>query len=221
MSALSFVYLNPVPTKAEALWDAESAASQLAQKALYKASIGNKGGAYDLTQQASTNGTSTLQAACLSSLTDQLLNKTGAVNPFKPDTLISDDILFQTNDNSIQILLTSANIDIGLENTIVKTPLTGKRGTVKEFIQARDYTIDISGSLFSDSQNAYPIDLFIQFVELFNTEANLKVANVRLNKLGINYVVMENYFFPKSKFLSVCEFKLKLLSDNPFSLTVT
>lgn len=131
-------------------------------------------------------------------------------------------------DGVYEIILIGAEISAMRNNTIVSTPLVGRKGTVKEFIAAQDYKIEISGNLrrseyqYSREETysrAYPIEMLREFVKLIETQDLIEIGNVFLNSLGITKVVLERHSFQQSdKFQNMQPFRFSFVSDEDIDL---
>ena len=125
--------------------------------------------------------------------------------------------------DGVIVYLCDVFIDVSLQNTIVKTPLTGLKGTVKEYVCGEDYKVTISGSLISDRQDAYPIKELRKFIELLEKEKPIKVASVYLDAFKIDTLVLESYKIPQSgsKFMNQQSFSLNFISDMDVKLEIS
>ncbi len=132
-----------------------------------------------------------------------------------------NNIILKSFDGSVEIELITAECDVVPSNTIVETPIIGKRGTVKEYISSNDYKVNISGMVFSDSANSFPLYEQIAFKKLLDTERYFEVDSVYLGLWGITKLVYKTGSFkPNKKFVNAFDFKLQCLSDEDFSLYV-
>lgn len=131
-------------------------------------------------------------------------------------------LLLYSNDTWIELI--DVKINVTRKNTIVSTAMVGARGTVKEFINARDYSVKINGNLHNLTEdrladlrngNIYPI---VELAELNNILSQLEVfsvANVFLNTLGIDKLVLDavNYDQHKQKYFNILPFTIDFISD--------
>lgn len=70
--------------------------------------------------------------------------------------------------------LPAAAISIKGKKTIIETPLTGRRGSVKELISVDDYEITMHGVIMSDDEN-YPEQIVQQFRDLYEQNEAVKL----------------------------------------------
>ncbi|MBP8040346.1 MAG: hypothetical protein KAZ36_00375 [Bacteroidales bacterium] len=135
---------------------------------------------------------------------------------------VRNNLIFEDNKRSVKILIWDVRIDTSFENTIVKTPVTKRRVTIKEYISAKDYSFTVSGSLIADSQFYFPLDELKEFIRLFEIEENFNVRNVFINAFDVHKVVLESANIPQSsaKFINAIPFNLKLISDQDVQLSI-
>ncbi|MDD4700014.1 MAG: DUF6046 domain-containing protein [Oscillospiraceae bacterium] len=166
-----------------------------------------------------------LSASELATDNESLLSTSGAKSPYMSggNDAVRNNIIFKSNDDSLMIQLVDVKINTTQSNTIVRTPLAGRRGTVKEYIQATDFAFDVSGSIISPVANAFPLDYLKSFIKLFSTERNINVENVLMNSFGVQKVVMDRYTIDQqsTKYVNTINFKLSLISDDDIELNVT
>lgn len=70
--------------------------------------------------------------------------------------------------------LPAAAISIKGKKTIIETPLTGRRGSVKELISIDDYEINMHGVIMSEDSN-YPEESVQQFRDLYEQNEAIKL----------------------------------------------
>lgn len=150
----------------------------------------------------------------------------GYRSPYKAsaNAVVRNTLVFNDEEGNALLAIVNAKINVTQENVIVKTPLTGKRGTVKEFIQASDYKFDITGSLISDVRNAFPLEDLGLFLDIMKTTDVLHVTNVFMYQfLRGDNVVMESYSLDQQsqKYVNIIDFKLTLISDQDLQFATT
>jgi hypothetical protein len=156
---------------------------------------------------------------------DAILSTSNDVSPYAASDNrfpVRNNLIFEANDRSLKIALWDIKIDTTFENTIVKTAVTKRKGTVKEKISAKDYSFTLSGNLISDSQYHFPLTELQEFIKLFEIEDNFNVTNVLMNTFGVHKVVLESASIPQSsaKFVNAIPFNIKLVSDEDIDLTI-
>jgi hypothetical protein len=118
-------------------------------------------------------------------------------------TPIFSDLIFEISDKEA-LRIIDAIIVVSKSKTIVKSILLSKvanttvEGLFKEYISAGDYNISIKGSIASDVQNSYPIELMKQLIAV----SKLKVVSVvcpYLQLFDINDIVIEDIEWPQEE----------------------
>jgi len=116
-------------------------------------------------------------------------------------------------------------ISISSRKTIIETPLTERRGTVKEVINTMDYEIVIKGFIIG-TQGSFPEADVTKLRDAFeqNTAMSIKcpvtdIFLVRPGRSGSDMVVIKELRFPPvTAIINVRPYELHLVSDEPFSL---
>jgi len=129
------------------------------------------------------------------------------------DIPVNNLILKNKNNDFIEFV--NAKINVKKENTIVETVLVNRRGTIKEYINAKDYTVDISGDIMADC-NCYPINLIREINCFLSKPEVFDVVNTYLDEYEISKLVFRNGDFlqQSQKFFNVLPFKFSFTSDN-------
>ncbi len=129
-------------------------------------------------------------------------------------------IMFKFEDITAE--LTGAKISVTRKNTIVSTALTGRTGTVKEYIRGEDYQISITGELINTNASkptAYPVEQLKVLVKLLAVEDQVQISSAYLNIFDISTVVLKSCLFNQSsKYVNTQPFKFEFLSDNDVDL---
>lgn len=155
---------------------------------------------------------------------DDQLSIDGRKSPY--DTAAGDVVrnllVLSTQDDAVSLVFVDININVAQENEVKKTPLLKRSGSIKEFIQAKDYVVNVKGSLMSSSPGAFPYDMLQSLARLLKTPETLKVANKYLEAFDIYNVVVERVDFKQQeqKYMNVLPFTIKLISDENYELEV-
>jgi len=101
----------------------------------------------------------------------------------------------ESNGNS-QVLLRIDTVLIAVSQTknIVKTPIMGRKGTIKEYISDGDFMIDIRGMIVSPYPQYFPKDEVSLLNELLSLSKAIPVACDFLQLFGIESMVVEDFF---------------------------
>ena len=116
-------------------------------------------------------------------------------------------------------------ISISGRKTIVETPLTERRGTVKELINIEDYEIVIKGFIIG-ATNDFPENDVAILRNIYEQNSALSIQCpltdiflLRPDRSGSDQVVIKDLRFPGIKAVkNVCPYELHMVSDEPFNL---
>lgn len=125
------------------------------------------------------------------------------------------------------IELPNAMMRISGQKEILKTPLQGQRGTVKELINIDDYQITIRGLIIGE-QPEYPEDMVKQLRKLYERneaiELRCPISDIFLvtpEREGFDKVVIEAIDFPEvNGTMNVRPYEIRLISDEEFDLFI-
>ncbi len=117
-------------------------------------------------------------------------------------------------------------ISIYSRKTMIETPVTERRGTVKELINIQDYDITIKGFIITKA-NEFPENDVTTLRNIYEQNAALSIQCpltdiflLRPDRSGSDQVVItELKFHEVSGIKNVRPYELRLLSDEPFNLT--
>jgi hypothetical protein len=112
---------------------------------------------------------------------DRLIFQSGSYKTLNDETVNYDELIINT------VLLT-----VNQSKNIVTTSLQGRTGTIKEYVSAGDYTIDIQGIISSDGVT-YPEEEVNVLVSLLNAPTELRVTSNFLNFFNINDIVITDF----------------------------
>lgn len=131
-------------------------------------------------------------------------------------------LILATPDDSKIIVFYDVKINVSQRNTIIETPLTGREGSVKEFIQSNDFKVSIVGNFISLNKNQYPITELREFVKFIKQPYSFKVANVYLESFNITNLVLESadYNQQNQQFFNLLPFSFSFLSDTEFDFEI-
>ena len=113
----------------------------------------------------------------------------------------------------------SALININQPRNIVKTPIQGRNGTVKEYISDGDYEISVRGIIASDKALRSPREFIESLHNLLLEQNEIVLVSDFIGLFKITYVVVENYNFSQIEgSVNQIQFDIKLISDEPVEL---
>lgn len=104
---------------------------------------------------------------------------------------------------------------------VIKTPIAGRNGTVKQYINMGDFDVQINGVFTSQVPDSRPDLLIRQLHDITNSTAEVNVASNFLNLFGIQSLVFERCEFPQNQEgRDVQHFQLDCISETPFAIKV-
>lgn len=112
---------------------------------------------------------------------------------------------------------------VGISNSknVVTTPISGRNGTIKEYINRGDYQINISGMIMSNIDNVFPVDRVRKFIRICEKEEAISFSNAFANHYNITSVVVIDYkLAEKQAVRNGVPFSLSLISDDPIEIKV-
>lgn len=148
------------------------------------------------------------------------------------NTPVIDNIVFQADryydleGNEItynELRIDSVLIEVSQTKNIIKTPIQGRNGTVKEYISDGDYLINIRGVINNNprqNQKVYPKSYVQDLINLCKAQRSLVVTSKFLNQIfEINDIVIENYSIPQVEGVRNQQpFSISAVSDVPIDL---
>ena len=124
------------------------------------------------------------------------------------------------NEQSFEgIRIDTVLFNISMQKNIVKTPVQGFNGTVKEYTSDGDFEISISGSIVSPNPDQYPEREVEKLLRILSIPEPLEVTSEFLAYLGITSIVVDSYAINQRQgFRNVQPFEIRALSDRPLEL---
>jgi uncharacterized protein DUF6046 len=118
------------------------------------------------------------------------------------------------------VFIEGAMVEISQSRNIVLTQIAGMDGSVKEFINNGDFSINIKGYFAGTTPNTFPATDVRALYSYLNAPVPLKITNVYLNSyFGITDIVVTNYsFFQQEGVRNIQFFSIECLSDMPFEI---
>jgi len=132
-------------------------------------------------------------------------------------TPIYDVVYFKNSDGSDRLKLNDAPlVTINRAKTVIRTPVAGRDGTVKEIISNDDYQISIRGILVNHTKRAKPYEDFEKLLAMLNENKNHPVTSKLFNKCGITDLVVTGFDFPPVEgYINVMAYSITAYSDEP------
>ena len=116
-------------------------------------------------------------------------------------------------------------ISVTSRKTIVETPLTERRGTIKELINIQDYEIVIKGFIIGNA-NEFPETEVTRLRNIYEQNVALSIQCpltdiflLRPDRSGSDQVIMRELTFPSiTGVKNVRPYQVRMVSDEPFNL---
>lgn len=127
--------------------------------------------------------------------------------------------LSYTDFNGVEQTVNELTLDIALlevNNTrnIITTAVSGRNGTVKEYMSDGDYEINIKGNLINPLANCHPDELLKALHEFCKSQVSIAVTSSLLYYLEIDSIVITKFTFKMVPgFRNVIDYELQCLSD--------
>lgn len=122
-----------------------------------------------------------------------------------------------------QVTLADAVVAVTRTNHIVSTAMVGRAGTVKEYVGAADYDMNIAlglqaldGETITDE---YPAELLRTVVDLLEREQTLEVSSEFLAIFGITRIAVKSYSLTQDTASNYQELTVSAVSDQDYDIT--
>ena len=129
----------------------------------------------------------------------------------------------QTKDGPLEVELADAVAAVSRERRIVSTAMTGRDGTVKEYINEGDWAINLTvgvqateGGQITDE---YPSEALRALRRVLDVQAAIEVQSEFLSIFDITHVVVRSYSASQMTEANYQTVSISLVSDEPIELT--
>lgn len=124
----------------------------------------------------------------------------------------------------VPLPLGEAVVSVSRSKKVVKTPLVGLNGTIKECVGNEDFDLTIDLGIVSVDQkgnidDSYPIAGVIALTNYLNAQETLVVESFFLNMMGITRIVIENYSLTQNTASNHQRVSIRACSDPDFNIT--
>lgn len=121
-----------------------------------------------------------------------------------------------------RLVMNDAIVAISRKKNIVSTPMTGRTGTVKEYINAEDYQLNIVVGVQAMSNGVivdeYPKDGIKELREYFDTDEVIGVHSDFLEMFGINRIVITSFSLTQSTESNYQAISVSAISDEEYDI---
>ena len=113
-------------------------------------------------------------------------------------------------------------ITVQQTKNIIKTPIQGRNGTVKEYISDGDYQVTLKGRISSNQPDVFPSTEVSNLVSLLQVQDALEIESEYLRECyGVTVLVVESYNMQRKEGMSSeQEYEIKCISHQPIELTI-
>lgn len=120
------------------------------------------------------------------------------------------------------IELNDCVITVQQSKNIIKTPIQGRNGTVKEYISDGDYQVTLKGRISSNQPEVFPSSEVSNLVNLLQVPDALDIESEYLRECyGVTVLVVESYNMQRKEGMSSeQEYEIKGVSHQPVELTI-
>jgi hypothetical protein len=132
---------------------------------------------------------------------DKEIKKSALGTPIFDDLKLSMDSHIDNSGNQIRyqiITLDNVLISVSQSNKIVRTDISGRDGSVFEFIGRDDRRISINGILVGNNMER-PEDQLSELEDILNSVIPIQVTCKYLNQLGITDLIIESSELPQQE----------------------
>ena len=113
-----------------------------------------------------------------------------------------------------ELTLDIALIEVSNDRNIIMTPVTGRNGTVKEYMSDGDYEIKITGNLINPLANCHPDELVRALHDFCKAQVSINVTSSLLYYLDISAIVIKRFSFKMVPgYRNVIDYELLCYSD--------
>ena len=137
-------------------------------------------------------------------------------------TLMYDNLkltIKEEGENDTTLTLNSIQFIVSQSRNIVKTQISGRNGTIKEYNNDGDFIIRCAAKLTNTDGRLFPEDDLNSFVRIAKSESEIDVISRILNdNFRIDTVVIEDYTVSPSTGASDVRLDFVMLSETPFDV---
>ncbi len=126
-------------------------------------------------------------------------------------TPVFADLRFDNSDLWLDTVL----LDVSQTKNIVTTAITGRNGTIKEYISDGDYVVNIKGAITTQG-NGYPMSDVRGLLSILRKKETLQIVSDYLRIFDIYQIVVTDYKFSQVEgFQNTQFFEINAISDTP------
>ena len=131
----------------------------------------------------------------------------------------------QTDQGTLQLEIPDAVASVSRERRIVSTALVGRNGTVKEYVNDGDWTINIIAGLQAIRDgivaDEWPADELKQLLELLDVKDAIEVHGEFLDTFGIGKIVVKSHSVQQATESNYQTVNISAVSDDDYDIYST
>lgn len=132
----------------------------------------------------------------------------------------NSDRYIKTTIPAAQIILNTILVDVNMDRNIITTPISGRDGTVKEYISNGDYRLDFRGVIANQVARERPTAEVALLAKILTAPVSLEVTSDYLQQCYSisNMVIISNTYTQEEGAINSIYFTFSALSDKPLEL---
>jgi hypothetical protein len=131
-------------------------------------------------------------------------------------TPVFSNVILETPDQSLSVNLECVLITVNRPKNIVKTPVQGRDGTIKEFISNGDFMINLKGTI-AGTGNVFPFEQTSLLNSIVSRNTAMHVVSEFIRLFGVTSVVIESAnFSQKQGFQNIVLYDINMTSDEEY-----
>lgn len=112
-------------------------------------------------------------------------------------------------------------LSVSNRKNVVLTPISGRNGTIKEYINRGDYEIRVNGNIVTNFGNLFPTQEVRELRRIMELEREIEVSSAFLNHFNITTCVVLDYNVNEREAIrNAVPFNIMMISDEPIEIRV-
>jgi len=134
---------------------------------------------------------------------------------------VYSNLTFEANEiaGTPEIVINDVLLTVSQTRNIVTTAVSGRNGTIKEYISDGDFVINAKILAVTNQPNVAPYDIIRQLAALFTVQKEIEVVSTLLQIFNIDSVVIRDYEISEQQATrNVIPINLNMISDEPIEI---
>jgi len=137
-------------------------------------------------------------------------------------TLMYDNVILTLKEEGgveTTLTLNAVRFVVSQSKNIVKTQISGRNGTIKEYNNLSDYTVRCEAVLTTPNQRLFPSSQLNDFIKIAKSETEIDVVSRILNEnFRIDSIIIEDYAVQPNTGASDVTINFTMISETPFDV---